>query len=278
MSGGTPIIIVKKKVKGHGAHGAAWKVAYADFVTAMMALFMVLWLLSQTDQEVRKTLSEYFRTGVFAGAPSLLDGGSGLGDKGFIDTTADPRPIESLSMEKNAQHVRNELTRIIKHDPTLAKIEHTVRVKATPSGVLIEFIDNNEDLLFDLNSSLLKPGLVRTLAALAPVLVGTAYRVRIQGHTDARPFPTDSTRNNWVLSFERADQARVALVGASFPEGDIIGVFAHGSSAPLDTSDPKAASNRRLSILAVPKELDDNAKPKKGSTVTPETLTQPSPH
>ena len=72
------VIIIKKKNKGHGAHGAAWKVAYADFVTAMMALFMVLWLLSQTDKELQKELSEYFRTGVFSGAPSMLEGGSGL--------------------------------------------------------------------------------------------------------------------------------------------------------------------------------------------------------
>jgi chemotaxis protein MotB len=262
---GAPIIIIKKKVKGHGGHGAAWKVAYADFVTAMMALFIVLWLLAQTDQESRKTLSEYFRTGVFAGAPSLLDGGSALGDKGFIDTTDNPRVLEPVAMAKNADHVRNELSRIIKQDPTLAKIEHTVRVKATPSGVLIEFIDNNEDLLFDLNSSALKPGLVRTLAALSPVLVNTAYRVRIQGHTDARPFPSESIRNNWVLSFERAEQARITLVGAGFPEGDIIGVIAHGSSIPLDTTNPKAANNRRLSLLAVPRELDDAPKTNKGA-------------
>src|SRR5450755_5119235 len=84
--GGTRIIYIKKKGKGHAAHhGGAWKVAYADFVTAMMALFMVLWLLSQTDQETRSELSEYFRTGVFSGAPSILNGGSGIQNKAFFD-------------------------------------------------------------------------------------------------------------------------------------------------------------------------------------------------
>jgi chemotaxis protein MotB len=92
------------------------------------------------------------------------------------------------------------------------------------------------------------------VSALAPVLVSTGYRVRIQGHTDARPFPSGSTRNNWVLSFERADKARGILTEAGFPEGDIVGVFAHGSSAPLDAADPKAPSNRRLSLLAIPRE------------------------
>ncbi|HEX2731379.1 MAG TPA: flagellar motor protein MotB [Polyangiaceae bacterium] len=259
---GQPIIIVKKKVKGHGHHGAAWKVAYADFVTAMMALFIVLWLLAQTDQESRKELSEYFRTGVFAGAPSLLPGGSGLGDKGFIDNpNPDAQPIEPITLEKNARHVRDELTRIIRQDPSLSKIEHTIRVRGTPAGVLIEFIDNNEDLLFDLNSSALKPGLARTLAALGPVLAESGYRLRIQGHTDARPFPPDSVRNNWTLSFERAEQARRILITSGFPEGDIIGVFAHGASAPLDRADPKSASNRRLSLLAVPRQLADTPDP-----------------
>jgi chemotaxis protein MotB len=248
---GTPIIIVKKKVKGHGAHGAAWKVAYADFVTAMMALFMVLWLLSQTDQESRRVVSEYFRTGVFSGSSSLLEGGTGAADKGFVDVN---KPFPKLALEDNVRKVRAELQRIMTRDPNMSKIHKTVRVTATPAGLLIEFIDSNEDLLFDLNSSELKPALARTLAALAPVLVSTGYRIRIQGHTDARPFPTGSTRNNWVLSFERADKARVILTEAGFPEGDVVGVFAHGSSAPLDEGDPKAPSNRRLSLLAIPRE------------------------
>jgi len=100
---GAQVIIIKKKAKGHGAHGAAWKVAYADFVTAMMALFMVMWLLSQTDKELQKELSEYFRTGVFSGAPSILEGGSGLLDKGFVDVI--PDSMES-HLQLNAEAVR----------------------------------------------------------------------------------------------------------------------------------------------------------------------------
>ena len=96
MSGGPDVIIIKKKPKGHAAHGAAWKVAYADFVTAMMALFMVLWLVSQTDQKLKKNISDYFRTGVFSGAPSLLEGGSGVSDRGFVDTDADEPAIAPI--------------------------------------------------------------------------------------------------------------------------------------------------------------------------------------
>src|SRR5579862_4631643 len=99
-----PIIIIKRVKKGHAAyHGAAWKVAYADFVTAMMALFMVLWLVSQTDQKLKKSLSDYFRTGVFSGAPSLMEGGSGVGDRGFVDTSNDPPTIEPIVLERDAE-------------------------------------------------------------------------------------------------------------------------------------------------------------------------------
>ena len=87
---------------------------------------------------------------------------------------------------------------------------------------------------------------------LLPMLTRIGYRIRIQGHTDARPFAVDSKRSNWSLSFERADQARRILQQNGFPEEKLIGVFAHGASAPLDPKDPKAASNRRLTLLALP--------------------------
>jgi chemotaxis protein MotB len=250
---GQPIIIVKKKVKGHGGHGAAWKVAYADFVTAMMALFIVLWLLAQTDQNFKKELSQYFRTGVFSGAPSLLDGGSGLLDKGFVDRST-PSTMEPV-IEGNADAIRSGLNKIVREEPGLQSIEDNVRVTVTREGVLIEFIDNNQDLLFELASSALKPPLEHVLQRLAPILTKIGYKIRIQGHTDARPFPKGAARSNWSLSFERADQARRILERSGLPEQQLIGVFAHGAAFPLDPKNPGAPENRRLSLLAVPPEL-----------------------
>ena len=246
---GAQVIIVKKKAKGHGAHGAAWKVAYADFVTAMMALFMVMWLLSQTDKELQKELSEYFRTGVFSGAPSILEGGSGLLDKGFVDVI--PDSMES-NLQLNADAVRDVIQSVMLGHPQLSGMKDVVQVSVTGEGLLITFTDNSEDLLFDLSSSELKAPLVKVLEGIAPTLAQTGYRIRIQGHTDARPFPSGSGRNNWSLSFERADRARRILEQNGFPEDKLIGVFAHGASAPLEPDDPKAASNRRLSLLALP--------------------------
>src|SRR5450432_1328666 len=112
-SGGGPrIVIIKKVVKGHAAHhGGAWKVAYADFVTAMMALFMVLWLLSQTDQETRAELSDYFRTGVFTGAPSILNGGSGIQNRGYFDVVGSSHTQpEQVTFERVSLAVRAKIS------------------------------------------------------------------------------------------------------------------------------------------------------------------------
>jgi chemotaxis protein MotB len=246
---GTNVIIIKKKNKGHAAHGAAWKVAYADFVTAMMALFIVLWLLAQTDKEMQKDLSEYFRTGVFSGAPSILEGGSGLLDKGFVDVQ--PEGMES-SVEVNADAIKAAIATVMAQHPQMTGMKEVINVSVTAEGLLIAFTDNSEDMLFDLSSSALKPPLIKVLEGITPVLIQTGYRIRIQGHTDARPFPMASSRSNWSLSFERADQARLILEQSGFPEGKLVGVFAHGASSPLNGQDPKAASNRRLSLLAMP--------------------------
>jgi chemotaxis protein MotB len=261
MAANQPIIIIKKKVDGHGAHGAAWKVAYADFVTAMMALFMVLWLLSQTEETEIKKLSEYFRTGVFSGAPSILEGGSGLTEQGFLEKSA-KAPNEQLWTAANAERLKAELVGIMRGSADLTKFQDVVTVIAKPEGVLIEFREkDNEDVLFSSSSAKLQPALVEILTNLAPALEESGYHVRIEGHTDARPFPTGAGRTNWDLSFERADAARVVLTQAGLAESAIVGVYALGSSALLDPKNPTSAVNRRLTLLAIPKEAA--APPKK---------------
>lgn len=275
MSGNAPIIIVKKKVKGHGSHGAAWKVAYADFVTAMMALFMVLWLLSQTEETELKKLSEYFRTGVFSGgAPEVLEGGSGILDQGFLEESADSPLAEKLWTSADAEELRQELANIMKQNIDLKGFEDVVTVTARPEGVQIEFRDTNEDVLFQLSSSKLKPGLIKILTALAPTLHSSGYRVRIEGHTDARPFPKGSDRTNWDLSYERADAARKVLISSGFSESAIVGVYALGASALLDVKNPEAAVNRRLTLLAIPKDLKLPSKKKARPRTSP---AKPSP-
>jgi chemotaxis protein MotB len=249
VSGGPEVIIIKKKARGHAAHGAAWKVAYADFVTAMMALFIVLWLLAQTDQKIKKSLSDYFRTGVFSGAPSLLEGGNGVADRGYVDTTTNPPVLEPILLERDAEAVRGAIGHALAQ-PELKGLSNMVTVKVTESGILIQIAEGRDELLFDLSSSDLKPALVKLLAELAPTLAQVGYQIELHGHTDARPFPAGSGRNNWSLSFQRAERARVELEKGGVPPELIGGVYAHGSTSPMDTKDPKSPMNRRLAIFA----------------------------
>ncbi|MEO8904654.1 MAG: flagellar motor protein MotB [Polyangiaceae bacterium] len=260
-SGGPRVIIIRKKGKGHAAHhGGAWKVAYADFVTAMMALFMVLWLLSQTDQETRTELSDYFRTGVFTGAPSVLNGGSGIQNKGFFDVvgSAHTQP-EQVSFERVSLAVRAQLTELAGQDPQVKQLKDSIKVSVTEEGLLIQILDGGQNLLFDLSSSELKPKLVEILQLIAPVLARLDNQIQVHGHTDARPFPAGSGRSNWQLSFERADRARAVLEKSGLRENQVSGVFAHGATALMNADEPFAPENRRLSILAVRKGMENMA-------------------
>jgi chemotaxis protein MotB len=259
--GGAKIVIVKKIVKGHAAHhGGAWKVAYADFVTAMMALFMVLWLLSQTDQETRSELSEYFRTGVFSGAPSILNGGSGIQNKAFFDVVgASHTQPEQVAFERVSLAVRAQLTQMAGEDPQIKEAGDQIKVSVTEEGLLIQILDGGQNLLFDLSSAELKPKLIEILARIAPVLARLDNQIQVHGHTDARPFPAGSGRSNWQLSFERADRARAVLEKNGLRAGQISGVFAHGATALMKPDEPFAPENRRLSILAVRRGMEKMA-------------------
>ncbi|HEY8944481.1 MAG TPA: flagellar motor protein MotB [Polyangiaceae bacterium] len=268
--GGTKVIFIKKKAKGHGHHGGAWKVAYADFVTAMMALFMVLWLLSQTDQTTRQKLSEYFRTGLFSGAPSVLNGGAGVQDRAFFDVVGrSSMQPESAAFERIALAVRAQMQRLVDENPALRDAAQNVKVAVTEDGLLITILDGGNDLLFDLSSSELKPRLVVLLERLAPILGRLENQIQVHGHTDARPFPKGSNRSNWQLSFERADSARAVLERAGLRKGQISGVFAHGDSSLSNPKEPFAPENRRLAILAVRRGLERVAA--RGATAPPQS-------
>jgi chemotaxis protein MotB len=245
------VIIITKKAKHGGSHGGAWKVAYADFVTAMMALFIMLWILSQTDKETKAVLSEYFRSGVFSGAPSAMQGGTGLLDKGYLDTDGG-KELELETLDVTAAKVDKVLRDQAEGGGELAQLMKDVSVQVTPEGLLIQIVDTKGSMLFDLSSAELKPPLIELLKLLGPILARLQNRIQIHGHTDSRKFPPGSPRTNWNLSFDRADRARAILEPILAP-GQIMGVYAHGDSMPND-ADPLSPSNRRLAILAVNRE------------------------
>ena len=147
MKGNDQPIIIIKRVKGHGGHhGGAWKVAYADFVTAMMALFIVLWLLSQTDQSSREKISQYFRTGVMSGSTSVLNGGTGVEDKGFLDVNGTATAPEAQKLKDAEKRIREQLAALKANDKDFAALAGNVQVTVTDFGLLIQIMDGGEDL------------------------------------------------------------------------------------------------------------------------------------
>lgn len=265
-------VIIKKKKAGHAAHhGGAWKVAYADFVTAMMALFMVLWLLTQADVKLRSQIAQYFRD------PGVLPGGSLVSMDQNPAHTREPNVVErdvvlmhsgerrrrqeraaeeaaqeQHRLEQQAQAVEQAIQKLAVSDEAVKKLQDQVIVEVRDSGLSIQVMDQAGDrqLLFDLSSAELKPPLVKVLQRIATVLGDLPNPVQVGGHTDARPYAPGSTKTNWELSFERADNARRVLETNGLRAKQVTRVLAYADSEPLKPEEPLADENRRLSILA----------------------------
>jgi chemotaxis protein MotB len=259
MPKAAPQVVVKwKKKRGHagGHHGGAWKVAYADFITCMFALFLVLWLLTQADLKLRQEIARYFRN---AGVQS---GGSMLGDKFDSARTDKARPLEASltivqgtgeELEALRGHAK-EIQEALERGPEFEAIKEHVRVEVTAEGLEIQVVDSGaagrKGLLFDLSSAALKPELIKLLQELAGHLKDLPNHIEIGGHTDARPFAVGAGLSNWDLSFARANNARRVLEEAGLRKNQVLRVSAYGAERLLNAADPLADENRRLSILA----------------------------
>lgn len=260
MSGqsGTKVIIIKKKSKHAGHHGGAWKVAYADFVTAMMALFIVLWLLTQTDQQSKEALAQYFRTGTLPGGTLMLGQPAGSNPPVALNIFSSGVMGSPDDLATLAKEISEILTESAK-DPEMAPLIEHIALKQTPDGTLIELIDGSDNYLFAVASPKLKPAAVLFLSKLAPLLGKLKNKLEIHGHTDARPFDPTAKKSNWDLSFERANEARRVLEQNGVATGRIVGVQAHADAQPYDKKDRYSAQNRRLSILIL--KIKRSAKP-----------------
>jgi chemotaxis protein MotB len=265
-----PRVIIKRKKGGHGGHhGGAWKVAYADFVTAMMALFMVLWLLTQADMKLRSQIAQYFRN------PGVLPGGSVISQEANAQKSRDPQVVskdilivqsradqglpesgeaqrlaEQKQFEVQAKAIEEAVQKAASQAPELAALKDEVIIEVNDAGLSIQVVDKGRNLLFDLSSAELKPPLVVLLKQISAILGRLPNHIEIGGHTDSRPYPTQSTKTNWELSFERANNARRILEANGMRAGQITRVLAYADSNPLIPDNPMADENRRLSILA----------------------------
>ena len=268
-----PQVIIKIKRKGgHGSghHGGAWKVAYADFITCMFALFMVLWLLTQADLQLRQDIARYFRNS------SVLPGGSMLGlntqsakstKSHVLDASLTVVQGAGEDLELLRGHAK-EIQKALDQNPNLTQIRDNVRVQVTEEGLEIQVVDSGaegrKDLLFDVNSAALSPALQALLAEIATRLGTLPNRIEIGGHTDARPFAPGAQQSNWDLSFARANAARQVMEAHGLYPHQILRVTAYADTKLINTDDPLADENRRLSVLARREDPPKKAKGRGG--------------
>lgn len=229
----TPIIIVKKSGDHDDAHGGAWKVAYADFVTAMMALFIVLWLLSASEK-VQKAVGGYFQdpTG-----------------KGRQTGTTNSGAGETLTINRqDLQKLKEKLEEVLKQIPALQHMQKQVKMTLTTEGLRIDLIETERGLFFESGNPRPTDAGNELLQALATELAKIPNKIAIEGHTDSRPFGRPDY-SNWELSADRANAARRVLAESGLADGRISQVRGFADQRLLKKDDPTNPANRRISII-----------------------------
>ena len=263
-----------KKVEG-GHHGGAWKVAYADFVTAMMAFFLLLWLLSVTTDEQKSGLADYFaptaisasRSGagdILAGRSMSTDGAKiGEGAPPTVVVQVGPPPggapgqpsqedIERMIAEREQQQFDEEqrqLQQALDSNPEIAALKENIIVDMTPEGMRIQLVDKEGGSLFPSGSAAMPARTKQLIAQIAEVMQTLPNDISISGHTDAAPFSAGAGYTNWELSSDRANSSRRALADAGISAQRITQVIGKADMEPLDNADPFSAENRRISIV-----------------------------
>ncbi|MCS6811806.1 MAG: flagellar motor protein MotB [Tepidimonas sp.] len=275
-----PIIIKRVKKGGHGAHGGAWKIAYADFVTAMMAFFLLMWLLGSTTEGDRKGIADYFNQPLkvmlfggpgSGGATSILQGGGddltkSVGEVASGDVEDKVREIgaqlaraEAIRLDKQRiATLRDKISEIINVNPKLAEYKNQIRLEMVQDGLHIQIVDEQNRPMFDAGSALVKPYLRDILRAIAQVLQEVDNRISLSGHTDATPYGSgERAYSNWELSADRANATRRELVAAGLPEGKLARVVGMADKQLLFPENPTDPRNRRISILVLTREAEE---------------------
>ena len=269
-----PIVIKRKKVIAGGAHGGAWKIAYADFVTAMMAFFLLMWLLGSTAKGDLAGIASYFTNPVkvsMAGgsgsgdATSVLQGGgkdltrqAGQVKKGDVQT----KKSTSFSKEAQAESRRQEKQKLealkadtekmIEQSPQLAQFKKQMLLDITSEGLRIQIVDEQNRPMFDSSSSDLKPYTREILRQIGKSLNGVTNRISLAGHTDAAQFSGgEKGFSNWELSANRANASRRELITGGLNDAKIMRVVGLASTVLFDKNDPLSSINRRISIVVL---------------------------
>ena len=270
-----PIIIKRIKKGGHGGHhGGAWKIAYADFVTAMMAFFLLMWLLGSTSQGDLKGIASYFQSPL----KIAMAGGSGSGDSSSIikggggslsrsagnvkngDVQAPARNINLQALraeiqsrdEERMRGVQARIEQAVQASPALAALRHQMRMDVTADGLRIQIVDDQGRPMFDAGSPRVKDYMRELLRSIGRLLDNDDARVVLSGHTDASPYSGgERGYSNWELSADRANASRRELLAGGLREDRVVRVLGMGSSVPFADNDPLSPLNRRISILVL---------------------------
>lgn len=290
-------IVVKKIIQGGGGHhGGSWKVAYADFVTAMMAFFLLLWLLGITDEKQREGIADWFKnpSGIqgpggastsmikLGGAKDIPMGKGKQREQHKPDAQKIPEnKVKIIEVEKDKKRLDQLLTKLkaaIESSDQLKNFKDQLLLEITPEGLRVQIVDKANRPMFDSGSAALKPYTKAILKKLAKIIVQEVpNRISLSGHTDATPFPKGYIEyedrygndyrkpySNWELSADRANAARRALVKGGMPKNQIGRVVGLGSSVLFDKDSPRKAVNRRISIIVMNKKTDEGIEKSEG--------------
>lgn len=241
-------IIIKKGKHGHGHHGGAWKVAYADFVTAMMALFIVLWVLGQ-DQKVVESVAGYFQDPVgFTEKLKLITPGDS--DKPFkIDTVNIKEQLREMEIQR-LQSLGEILKQQLLQNPNFQNLAEQINIEIVNEGLKIELTESKENVFFEVGTANLKPEAIKIIQNITQQLQQLPNKLIIEGHTDSRQYITGAKGySNFELSAERANATRRILVGSGLEPNKIDEIRGYADSRLRDTTDPYSAVNRRTSLI-----------------------------
>ena len=230
-----PVLIIKKKSNHAGHHGGAWKVAYADFVTAMMSLFIVLWLMSSATKEEKQVIAGYFRDPNGRAVQKGSDR-SGTGENILLN---------KQDMTKLKQALEQSIHKV---DP-LDKLKKQIAMTITPEGLRIELMEDPKGTFFETGSIQPTPVLVSILKILSAQLGTLPNRISIEGHTDAQPYTNDKIYSNWELSSDRANIARRLMQSSGVRVNQVSQVRGFADQRLRDTKNPFNAANRRISLI-----------------------------
>jgi len=276
-----PIIVKRIKKGGHAAHGGAWKIAYADFVTAMMAFFLMMWLIGSTTEGDRKGIADYFTSPLKL---SMLGGGSGSGDSSSVvkgggqdlsrsggqvkrgDVEAPTRAVnlQALKAEQaraeraRLEQLKEELERKISASPKLDALKSQIRLDMTRDGLRIQIVDANNRPMFASGSAVVQPYMRDLLREIGAILTEVPNRLTLEGHTDSMPFVGGGQGySNWELSADRANASRRELAAGGLTEARVLRVQGLSASVPFDRDDPSGPVNRRISIIVMNRDAED---------------------